>query len=420
MRRDVIELLKEMRAPLLRWPGGNFAGDYRWQDGLLPVDKRAPLMSYMPVETLPHSGGHDDHDVGIDEFIALCREVGAEAFLSVNLGQEGPEEAAAWVEYCNGGSDTHWGAKRSARGFPEPYGVRYWAVGNEMGYGHMEGPNDPRGYAAKARETAKAMLDKDPDLRLILSGLYHDDNEWYTECLEAMADIVHHISCHQYTPPISSYLGEEGIAECRRLAAAADQTAGLLTRIRGYIDAHAPGRDIGISFDEWNVWYGWYREPGVNEGIHTAAMLNMLVREAVKLGLTLGCFFEPVNEGAIWVEPEQSWLTPSGQVFALFAAHYERTSLELDGRNGDLDAAASLDETEGRLAVTLVNRDPVEAREVEIHVPHGNVSGTLLSAESFLPASRFDASELEIASREGQLLTAVLPKHSVARIEICL
>ena len=420
MRRDVIELLKEIRVPVLRWPGGNFAGDFRWQDGLLPVDKRGPLMSYSPMETLPHSSGYDEHDVGIDEFMALCRETGAEAFISVNLGHEGPEEAAAWVEYCNGPPHSEWGSKRAARGQSEPYGVKYWSVGNEMGYGHMEGPNEPDSYAAKARETAQAMLTKDPNIILVLSGRYDKDNEWYTQCLEPMADIIHHVSDHYYTSSVASYLGEEGIAECRRLASEPDRVAARLSKIRGYINAHVPNRDIGISFDEWNVWYGWYREPGVNEGIHTAAMLNMFVREALNIGMTLGCFFEPVNEGAIIVEPDRAWLTASGQVFALFAAHHNNASLQLDGWDTDVDAAASIDAEQGRLVMTLVNRDPVDAREVTLRLNHIHVSGTLLSADRFLPASRFEVNKLEIVRKGKEALTAVLPKHSVAKIDIDL
>ncbi len=115
MRRDVIELLKEIGAPILRWPGGNFAGDYRWLDGLLDVDMRAPLNTFQEVETLPHTFGFDFHEMGIDEFIALCREVGAETFISINLAWDSPEQCAAWVEYCNGGAIRS-GASVASRG----------------------------------------------------------------------------------------------------------------------------------------------------------------------------------------------------------------------------------------------------------------------------------------------------------------
>jgi alpha-N-arabinofuranosidase len=422
MRRDVIALLKEIRVPILRWPGGNFAGDFRWQDGLLPADQRGPLLSYMPVESLPHSGGYDDHDVGIDEFLALCRELDAEPFISVNLGHEGPAEAAAWVEYCNGPADSEWGAKRAARGRAEPYSVRYWSVGNEMGYGHMEGPNTPAGYAAKARATAQAMRAKDATLFLVLSGLYDKDNAWYSECLEPLAGLIDGVSDHRYTPPLTTYLDEAGLAECRRLAAEPLEALARLRQIRRYIDAHVPGRKPGISFDEWNVWYAWYRDTGVNEALHTAGMLNMFVREALQLGLCIGCYFEPVNEGAINVAPDHAWLTASGQVFALFAAHHNNAYVPLDGCDADVDAAASLDLPHGRLIVTLVNKDPSSAHMVSLRLvntlPGARASGTLLCAESFLPGSTFSPIGLAPTLAADGTWTLSLPALSVAGLEI--
>lgn len=422
MRRDVIDLLKQIHVPILRWPGGNFAGDFRWQDGLLPVDQRGPLLCYTPVESMPHSGGYDDHDVGIDEFMALCRELGAEPFISVNLGYEGPQEAATWVEYCNGPADSEWGSKRAARGQREPYGVRYWSVGNEMGYGHMEGPNTPAGYAAKARETARAMRAKDASLVLVLSGLYDQDNAWYTECLEPMAGLIDMVSDHRYTPPLTAYLGEEGLAECRRLASEPLEALARLQHIRQYIDAHVPDRKIGISFDEWNVWYAWYRDTGVNEGLHTAAMLNMFLREALSLGMSLGCFFEPVNEGVIAVSPERAWLTASGQVFALFGAHHNNACVALAGCDADVDAAASLDVPHGRWVITLVNKDPSAAHEVTLDLKgalaSAHAGGVLLHADSFLPGSTFEQARLQVTPAGNGTWTVLLPRLSVARFEI--
>ena len=99
----MIECMKEIGISMLRWPGGNFAGEYRWQDGLLDADERAPLEAYMENETQPYTNGYDYNEVGIDEFIALCREIGAEPFLTINLANASPEENAAWVHR------TQWG-----------------------------------------------------------------------------------------------------------------------------------------------------------------------------------------------------------------------------------------------------------------------------------------------------------------------
>ncbi|MFH1707281.1 MAG: hypothetical protein ABIF71_05125 [Planctomycetota bacterium] len=314
MRAEVIDMLREIGTTILRWPGGNFAGDYRWQDGLMSADRRGSLQSFTPIETLPHSYGYDHHEVGTDEFMTLCRMIGAEPFLSINLGHEGPEEAAAWVEYCNGGPGTAWGRRRAERGFPEPYNVKYWSVGNEMGYGHMEGPNSAAEYAQKARACAEAMRAVDPSLVLIHSGLWHAENDWYRVALPKMADIVDCIADHYCTiPGITAYRGAEGLAQCRRAAAVPATVRERLKTIRALTDRFTPsGRRIGISFDEWNLWWAWYREPGVNEAIYTAGMLNLFVREAASFGMDIGCYFEPVNEGAILVTPAAARLTASG------------------------------------------------------------------------------------------------------------
>ena len=270
LRPDVVALLKEIGTPILRWPGGNFAGDYRWQDGLLDVDQRAPLGSFMEIETLPHTLGFDMHEIGIDEFIALCREVGAEPFLSINLAWESPAQSAAWVEYCNGlpgtGQERPWAALRAARGHPEPYRVQAWSLGNELGYGHMEGPNTPRAYADKAYACAEAMQQVDPTLSLVSSGTWQRE-DWFTEGLVLLAPVIEHISHHSYTPQLRHYGGAEAVAELRTLMVGPAHDFAVMREIRDQISAYAPqGRFIGISFDEWNVWYAWYRLAGRRRG----------------------------------------------------------------------------------------------------------------------------------------------------------
>ena len=176
MRADVVRCLKEIAPTIIRWPGGNFAGEYRWKDGLLPSDMRGPMQAAMEIETQPHSNGYDYHEISTDDFVALCREVGAEPFLTINLVWNSPEDSADWVEYCNGSADTEFGKKRAENGHPEPYNVKFWSLGNEMGYGHMEGPMRPEDYAALARTHVDAMLAVSPDLKIFSSGPYPNDD----------------------------------------------------------------------------------------------------------------------------------------------------------------------------------------------------------------------------------------------------
>ena len=116
MRKDVLDLLRRIGPTILRWPGGNFALDYRWMEGLLPVHKR-PAICDSDHKTLAHTNGYDTHEIGINEFILLCRELNCEPFVTVNINLDGPQEASAFVEYCNGSTSTTWGAERQKGAF---------------------------------------------------------------------------------------------------------------------------------------------------------------------------------------------------------------------------------------------------------------------------------------------------------------
>ena len=436
MRTDVVKLLAEIGSPLLRWPGGNFAGDYRWQDGLLPVDQRPPLAAFTR-ETLPHTDGYDDHEIGTDEFIALCRKVAAEPFLTINMSLEGPDEAAAWVEYCNGPADSKWGGLRAARGHAEPYRVRHWTLGNEMGYTHMKGPNTPEAYTEAARACAAAMRKVDPSIVLTASTSWN--REWYEGVLALNDGYFDNISHHTYDWLVKDFEGPRSAAEFRRLAGMprnaflghgvidGKQEGRRLTLpdMRAMIQANDPaGRNIGIAFDEWNVWYAWYRTPGVAEGIYAAAMLSHFCRDARDVGMTIGAYFQPVNEGAILVDPAGSRLTPIGEAMALFKPHHGRQLLAADAPadEAELDVVASLDEPTGRITVTIVNRSPDQPRDVEIALagPAGRYkpAGVLLTAESFLPGSQFARVKLPVRVAGGGTFTVTLPKHSIARVEL--
>ncbi|MCZ7644759.1 MAG: alpha-N-arabinofuranosidase [Planctomycetota bacterium] len=169
---DVIRFLKEAKLPILRWPGGNFVSAYRWRDGIGPVDAR-------PTNPNPAWEGLEYNLFGTAEFIGFCRAVGCEPMICVNGGDGTPEEAAAWIEYCNGSADTPLGRLRAEHGHPEPFGVRYWEAGNEL-YGRWQvGWTTGPGYLDRYLRFREAMLRADPAIRLIANGdAMQMDNEW--------------------------------------------------------------------------------------------------------------------------------------------------------------------------------------------------------------------------------------------------
>ncbi|MGQ9473041.1 MAG: hypothetical protein ACUVRN_03210 [Candidatus Caldatribacteriaceae bacterium] len=160
MRRDVLEAVKNLGPTVIRWPGGNFVSSYHWMDGIGPRDKRPPRWDYA-------WNAWEPNDFGTDEFIEFCRFVEVEPYLCVNIGTGTPEEAAAWVEYCNGDCSTRYGALRAENGHPKPYNVHFWGVGNET-YGNWQiGHVDPETYGRKCLEFARAMKAVDPSIILI-------------------------------------------------------------------------------------------------------------------------------------------------------------------------------------------------------------------------------------------------------------
>lgn len=402
MRRDVIELLKTLGIKMLRWPGGNFAGDYNWFDGLMPVDMRAPLAAALGLETQPHTMGFDNHEIATDDFIALCREIGAEPFITVNPAWNTPEESAAWAEYCNGSPDTPYGGLRASRGFAQPYRVRFWSLGNEFGYGHMEGDNTPFGYSRLAREHAAAMREKSRDLAFCVCSPY-PDKTWIDHVANALGDTVALSSLHLYlraNDPADATPGalRENYERCVCSVSRAEHT---VRRLRGYLKP-----EIKISFDEWNLWEAWYRPSSVTEGMFTALMLHFLMRDAEKDGILISCQFEAVNEGLIEVTPTGARLTAAGQMFAMMSRHTGGTVLHAGGR-------VAVTERDDRLTATVLNPEYAETREVFIEAEGTVEEAVLYRGDDLLPGGRFAETPAEVTRERGGFRLEVPPRSAV-------
>jgi alpha-N-arabinofuranosidase len=414
MRRDVVDNLKEIGPRLIRWPGGNFAGEYRWKDGLLDVDQRAPLQASMEIETQPHSDGYDYHEINTDDFIALCREVGAEPLITINLAWESPEESAQWVEYCNGGEDTEYGKMRAERGHKEPYNVRFWSLGNEMGYGHMEGPNGPEKYTEFALNHADAMLKVTPDLELFASGPY-PNNDWAQKSAAKMADRVKYISLHSYFLPKGGfhYTTPEGIKTTYENIAASAMNAGQYARrMRNCLDE--TGHKLHISYDEWNQWYSWYRPSCVGEGIFAARMMHFFLNYSNELDMPVVCYFQPVGEGAIIIDRLNSRLTANGQAFSLMKAHQDGKLCKVTD-NEDLSTVATI--RDGVLTLTLINEKYDEERTFSFPVKATLKDAVVYSSDDVTPYSYFSGSPLQVKCDQENVRT-VLPSHSIALIRL--
>src|SRR5262245_44966470 len=196
-RRDVLDAVRPLRVPVLRWPGGNFVSGYHWLDGVGPAADRPRRM-----ELAWHA--EESNRFGTNEFIQYCKVIGAQPYICVNMGSGTFDEAQAWVEYCNGTGNTYWANRRRANGHPEPYGVKLWGLGNEM-YGAWQiGALEATDYVKKARQFAAVMKHTDPTSDLVSCG-QGGFGEWDRIVLEGLARMVRYHSLHIYTGARSYY-----------------------------------------------------------------------------------------------------------------------------------------------------------------------------------------------------------------------
>ncbi len=209
LRRDVLQALKPMNMPLVRYPGGNFVSCYDWRDGIGPRETRParPEFAWKSVEA---------NTFGTDEFMDFARTLGCEAMMAVNLGTGGAMEAAALLEYCNLPPETSWADRRAANGHPEPYGVKTWCLGNEMDGPWQAGHVPAEVYAQRADQAGKMMKGLDSSIELVACGSsgrgMHTYMEWDRKVLEYCWDGVDFISAHRYSNnnrnDTAWYLGE--------------------------------------------------------------------------------------------------------------------------------------------------------------------------------------------------------------------
>lgn len=274
LRRDVVEALRALGVPVCRWPGGNYASAYHWEDGIGPREKR-PRRLELTWGGQDGSGREEDNQFGTDEFLTWCRLVGAEPYL--NNSCRSVEEAVRWVEYTNHGGDTHYSRLRGENGHAEPYGVTYWGIGNEVYGAWQMGHRSAAQYASDAREHALFMRKVDPGLKLIGVGWNADrSGAWTRELLRQAGGLLDYVSIHLYgasqhlfTLPGGDDEFETTVAQSlyfeRELADYANLVALEARRV-------GVARPLALALDEWNIrhleppaWPG--PQPGDDGGV---------------------------------------------------------------------------------------------------------------------------------------------------------
>jgi len=343
MRWDTLELLRQLNAPIYRWPGGNFVSGYDWRDGIGDPDRRPPKKN-------PAWQGIEPNDFGIDEFIQFCRTLDAEPYIVVNSGLGNVEMAVQEVEYANGGPDTPMGRKRAENGHPEPYGVRYWGIGNEM-YGSWQLGHMPvEQYAKKHNQFAEAMRRKDPKIILIGVGAV---GRWDEVMLRNCADHMDFISEHFYRgeqPGLYSHVRQ------------------IPDSIRRIVEAHRRyrkeipqlhGKEIRIAMDEWNYWYGPYvfGELGtryfLKDALGIAAGLHEYARQSDMIAMAN--YAQTVNViGCIKTSSLNAAFETTGLVLKMYRRHFGSIPVRTETQ-GLIDAQAAWSADRKYLTLGIVN-----------------------------------------------------------------
>jgi alpha-N-arabinofuranosidase len=441
IRNDVVEALREINIPNLRWPGGCFADEYHWMDGIGDPAGRPKMVN-------THWGGvTEDNSFGTHEFLELCEQLATEPVICGNVGSGTVKEMSQWVEYINFDGISPMADLRRVNGREEAWGVKYWGVGNENWGcgGNMTADfyaDQYRRYATFCRNYGKNRLYK------IAGGANSEDFGW-TETL--MQKIPHHmmdgISLHYYTTDWSSKGPATGFGEdryfdvlkrCLRVEEAIDKHMEIM-------DRYDPKKHVALVFDEWGTWYDV--EPGTNPGF---LFQQNSMRDALVAGLTLNYLnarcervrmaniAQTINvlQALIFTDEEKMLLTPTYHIYNMYKVHHDATLLPLTLESPEymlaneslpaISASASMDEA-GKIHISLVNIDPGKDLDIEVELKgksSAKVTAQLLSSEQMDSHNSFENPEEVypvafdgVRFKKG-ILQLTIPARSVVVLEL--
>ncbi|AZK46782.1 alpha-N-arabinofuranosidase [Paenibacillus lentus] len=440
IRNDVVQALKQIKIPVLRWPGGCFADEYHWKDGIGPKENRKRMIN-------THWGGVvENNHFGTHEFMMLCDMLECEPYINGNVGSGTVQEMSEWVEYLTFGGVSPMSELRQANGRKEPWKVAYFGVGNEnWGCG---GNMRPEYYADLYRRYQTYVRNYDDNkIHRIACGPNVDDYNWMEVLMREASRFMDSITLHYYTVPGATW-EDKGPAtgfetsEWFTTLEKALRMDELITKHSVIMDKYDPEKRVGLIVDEWGTWYNV--EPGTNPGF---LYQQNTIRDALVAGLTFNIFHkhnervqmaniaQTVNvlQSVILTEGEKMVLTPTYHVFDMFKVHQdaERIDLELDGGNYRYDgreipavtASASIN-ADGVIHISLCNTNHAEKSVVPVDIRGSKgqsfeVAGTVLSGDRIDAHNTFDAPDTVVPqpfhsfTLEGDQLTVELPPMSV-------
>jgi alpha-N-arabinofuranosidase len=451
IRSDVVAALKAIKVPDVRWPGGCFADEYHWRDGVGPKRRSTVNANW--------GGAIEPNTFGTDEFMDFAKQIGAEAYVSVNVGSGTLEEASDWLAYATADHRSSAGADRAANGHAEPYKVEYLGIGNESwGCG---GNMRPQYYADLLKRFARFTRNYNPAqqgdgnpnaMKRIAVGPTDDDTSYTEGVMEAWSKrdwswSIEGLSLHSYTVPHwppslpSVGFGEDDYAAILQATLKMD---GRIARNSAIMDKYDPERKVALVVDEWGVWLA--EDPGSPKGflqqqnsmrdaIVAALNFNIFARHADRVRMANIAQMVNVLQAMILTDGPKMLLTPTYYVHQLYLPFQDATFVPVkfdagEYRHGDIalprvDAVAAR-ATDGKLYLSLVNLDPAAGETVRVTLPEGRfgkASGQVLTAPNVNSVNTFGqpntVTPRPIAGKvSGGVVTIELPAKSVAMIAL--
>ena len=437
IRRDAVEALKKLGVPVLRWPGGCFADEYHWEDGIGPLESRKRMVN------TNWGGVVEDNSFGTHEFLELCRLIGCEPYINANLGSGTIREMSEWIEYCNSDGDSSVVRRRRANGQQDAWGVKYWGIGNEnWGCG---GNMRPEYYADEFRryQTFCRTYGSNRPFRIACgsSGL---DYNWTDVLMKQAGPYMDALTCHYYTVPgdtwqhkgsATEFTAEEYYKTLKKAARMEE----LVSRHDDIMTRYDPEKRVGLIVDEWGCWFDV--EPGTNPGF---LYQQNTMRDAMVAAITLNVFnrhcdrvimanlAQTVNvlQSVLLTEGDRVVLTPTYHVFDLYKAHQGAREIDsfvvCNAIGGEAweqaQITASASEKDGKITVTLANLSAEAAETVTLNGVCAKTAAARMLCGEMHQHNDFESSPLQIQPLDtvvdGGVVSVTLPACAVAEITL--
>ncbi len=443
IRTDVVEAMKKIRPPIIRWPGGCFADDYHWADGVGPRESRPRRVNIWWGEAI------ESNAFGTHEFVQFCRLVGTTPYFCGNVGSGSPRELRDWVEYCNFAGDSTLAQQRAANGSPEPLDVRYWSVGNEnWGCGGSFCPED---YATEYKRFATFLRDfGGAPLFLIACGPSGNNVEWTQRFFSKLGKYprVHGFSAHYYCGTAGTAT-EYDETQWYQLIRRSLEMEPLLLQQRAIMDGFDPQRKIGLICDEWGTWHPptpghhprhLWQQNTLRDALVAAATLDIFNRQADKI--IMGNIAQTINvlQAMILTDGPRMLTTPTYHVYDMYQSHQGGTSVRASFEADDIAFASDGKEQrifglngsasikDGVLTLSVVNPHASQPVEASVQLRGGvasTASVTTLVSEDLHAHNTFErpdalVPETRAVRIDGERWSYTFPPASVTVMRIYL